>query len=125
MAVGVVYNIDAGQAIMENSSIDVAFTEEPCELSVDNFVITAEAKNVENAEKFMDFIHQPEVYKMILDEFPGVCLNQAALDILDSSYLDNPGSNVEQSEIARANLIGEVGDAVAWYDEVFTKMKTN
>lgn len=125
VAVGIVYNTDAGMSIRENPDIDVAFTEEPCQISMDNFVITANAHNVENAEKFIDFIHRPEIYKMILDEFPSVCLNDAALEILDEEYLDNPGSNVDPSEIARASLIGEVGDAVTWYDEVFTKMKTN
>lgn len=125
VAVGIVYNTDAGMAIKENSDIDVVFTEEPCEISVDNFVITAGASNVENAEKFIDFIHQPEIYKMILNEYPSVCLNDAAMEILESDYLDNPGSNVERSEIERATLIGEVGDAVTWYDEVFTRMKTN
>lgn len=125
VAVGVVYNIDAGMAINENPDIDVVFTEEPCELSMDNFVLTSGAQNVENAMKFMDFVHRPEIYKMILDEFPGVCINDAALEIMDSVYLDNPGSNVEQSEIARANLIEEVGDAVTYYDDVFTKMKAN
>lgn len=125
VAVGVVYNIDAGQAIKTNEDIDVVFTEEPCEISIDNFVITADAQNKENAEKFIDFVMRPDIYKMILDEFPGVCLNDATLELLDESYFDNPGSNVDASEIARANLLGEVGDAVAWYDEVFTKMKTN
>ncbi len=125
VAAGIVYNTDAGMAIQQNPDIDVVFTEEPCAISVDNFVLMANAKNVENAEKFIDFVHQPEIYKMILDEFPSVCINDAALEILDSEYLDNPGSNVEASEIARATLIGDVGDAVAWYDEVFTKMKTN
>ena len=62
---------------------------------------------------------------MILDVFPGVCVNDAALEIMDERYLENPGSNVDQSEIARANLIEEVGDAVTYYDDVFTKMKTN
>ena len=92
---------------------------------MDNFVMTANAQNVENAEKFIDFIHRPEIYKMILDEFPSVCLNDGALELLDEEYLNNPGSNVEASEIERADMIGEVGDAVVWYDEVFTKMKTN
>jgi len=125
VAVGIVYNTDAGMAIKENSDIDVVFTEEPCEISIDNFVITSNAKNVENAEKFIDFVHRPEIYKMILDEFPSVCLNDAALEIMEADYLDNPGSNVDRSEIERANQIEEVGDAVTWYDEVFTKMKTN
>ena len=125
VAVGIVYNIDAGQAIMENEEIDVVFTEEPCEISIDNFVITANAKNKENAEKFIDFVLRPDIYKMILDEFPGVCINDAALDVLDETYFNNPGSNVAPEEIRRANLVGEVGEAVTWYDEVFTKMKTN
>ena len=125
VAVGVVYNIDAGMAINENPDIDVVFTEEPCEMSMDNFVLTSGAQNVENAMKFIDFVHRPDIYKMILDEFPGVCANDAALEIMDSRYLDNPGSNVDQSEIARANLIEEVGDAVTYYDDVFTQMKTN
>ncbi|MCI9680242.1 MAG: spermidine/putrescine ABC transporter substrate-binding protein [Lachnospiraceae bacterium] len=125
VAVGIVYNTDAGMAIKENPDIDVIFTEEPCQISMDNYVMSANAKNVENAEKFLDFIHRPEIYKMMLDEFPSVCLNDAALAIMDGEYLDNPGSNVDASEIARATLIEEVGDAVVWYDEVFTKMKTN
>lgn len=125
VAVGIVYNTDAGMAIKENPDIDVVFTEEPCQISMDNFVMTANAQNVENAEKFIDFIHRPEIYKMILDEFPSVCLNDGALELLDEEYLNNPGSNVEASEIERADMIGEVGDAVVWYDEVFTKMKTN
>ncbi len=125
VAVGIVYNTDAGMAIKENPDIDVVFTEEPCQISMDNYVMSANAKNEENAEKFLDFIHRPEIYKMMLDEFPSVCLNDAALALMDSEYLDNPGSNVDASEIARATLIEEVGDAVTWYDEVFTKMKTN
>lgn len=125
VAVGIVYNIDAGMAIQGNPDIDVVATEEPAQICTDNFVLTSGAKNVENAEKFMNFIHQPEIYKMILKEFPGVCINDAAYKILESDYLDNPASNVDKAEIERANLIGEVGDAVTWYDEVFTKMKTN
>ncbi len=125
VAVGVVYNIDAGQAILANDKIDVVFTEEPCEISIDNFVITSDARNKENAEKFIDFVMRPDIYKMILDEFPGVCLNDATLELLDETYFDNPGSNVDAKEIERANLLEEVGDAVTWYDEVFTKMKTN
>ncbi len=125
VAVGLVYNIDAGQAIEQNDQIDVIYTEEPCELSVDNFVVTANAENKENAERFIDFVHRPDVYKMILDEFPGVCINDAALDLLDDSYFDNAGSNVDGSELDRAHLIGDVGDAAEYYDDVFTKMKTN
>ncbi len=125
VAAGLVYNIDAGQAIKQNDQITVVYTSEPCELSIDNFVISSQAKNKEYAEEFINFVHRPEVYKEILDEFPGVCLNDAAKELMDSSYLDNPGSNVDTSELERAHLIEDVGDAAAYYDDVFTKMKTD
>lgn len=125
VAAGLVYNIDAGQAIKENDQITVVYTTEPCELAIDSFVISAQAKNKEYAEEFINFVHQPEIYKEILDAFPGVCLNDEALKLMDSSYLDNPGSNVDASELERAHLIEDVGDAAAYYDDVFTKMKTD
>lgn len=125
VAAGLVYNLDAGKAIEQNDQIDVVYTTEPCEMSVDNFVITADAKNKTNAEKFIDFIHRPDVYKMILDEFPGVCINDGAYKLLDDTYLNNAGSNIDASEVERAHLIGNVGDAAEYYDDVFTQMKTN
>jgi spermidine/putrescine-binding protein len=123
VAAGLVYNIDAGQAIGENSAIAVVYTTEPCEAAIDNFVITSTAKNKENAETFISFIHRPDIYKMILDEFPGICLNDAAKELLDSDYLDNPGGNVDAKELSRAHFIADIGDAAAYYDEVFTQMK--
>jgi len=125
VAVGIVYNLDAGVAIKENKDIDVVFTQEPCALSIDNFVITSGAKNKENAERFIDFIMRADIYKMILDTYPGVCINDAAKALLDDDYLKNAGSNVDPAQIAKATLIDDVGDAVETYDEVFTQMKTN
>ena len=124
VAAGLVYNIDAGQAIAENDQISVVYTTEPCEAAVDNFVLTSTSKNIENAEAFINFIHRPEIYKMILDEFPGVCLNDAAKELLDSSYFDNAGSNIKTDELGRAHFTQDIGDAAAYYDEVFTKMKS-
>lgn len=124
VAAGLVYNIDAGQAISQNDQITVVYTTEPCEAAVDNFVITSTSKNKEYAEAFINFIHRPDIYKMILDEFPGVCLNTGALKLVGPEYLENPGSNVDQKELGRAHFTQDVGDAAAYYDDVFTKMKS-
>jgi spermidine/putrescine transport system substrate-binding protein len=124
VAAGFVYNIDAGQAISQNDQITVVYTTEPCEAAVDNFVITSTSQHKEYAEAFINFVHRPEIYKKILDEFPGVCLNDAAKELLDSSYLDNAGSNVDTDELARAHFTQDIGDAAAYYDDVFTKMKS-
>lgn len=122
-AVGLVYNMDAGLAMAENKDIDVVKTKEPDELSIDNFVITSGAKHKKEAELFINFIERPDIYKMCLDEYPGGCINKEAYKSLDDDYLNNKGSNVDQEEIKRANLIDDVGDAAEYYDDVFTKMK--
>ena len=91
---------------------------------MDNFVITSTSKHMDYATAFINFVHRPEIYKMILDEFPGVCLNEGALELVGPEYLDNAGSNVDQDELARAHFTQDIGDAAAYYDDVFTKMKS-
>lgn len=123
VAAGIVYNMDAAIAIGENPDIDVVYTEEPCEMSIDNFVLSSQSQNVEAAHKFIDFILRPDVYKMCLDAFPAVCLNDAAKELLDDTYFNNAGANLDEEEITRAHIINDVGDAAEYYDAVFSKMK--
>lgn len=123
VAVGIVYNMDAALAIEENDDISIVTTTEPSEMSIDNFVITKDSKNVENAEKFINYILSPEVYAECLEEFPCVCLNDAALELMDDDFINNPAANVSSEELERAHIIEDVGDAATYYDDAFTQMK--
>lgn len=123
VAAGIVYNTDAALAIGENPDIKVVYTEEPCEISYDNFVLSASSTNQEEAEQFINFIHRPDVYKECLDEFPSICLNEAAYSELDENYKGNPGADCDRTEVERANVISDVGSAASIYDEVFSGMK--
>ena len=123
VAVGIVYNMDAALAIAENDAISVITTTEPDEMSVDNFTISSECENVEAAEAFINFILRPDIYKMCLDAYPCINLNAAAEELLDAAYLENEGSNLDRTEVARAHIIGDVGDAAEYYDAVFSEMK--
>ncbi|MDY3031165.1 MAG: spermidine/putrescine ABC transporter substrate-binding protein [Clostridia bacterium] len=123
VAVGIVYNMDAALAIDENPDIDVIYTEEPCELSVDNFVITANTKNEEAAEKFINFIHEPENYTECLKAYPAISMNEKGFELMDEEYKSNAGANPDKNEVGRAHLIGDVGEAASYYDAVFSAMK--
>lgn len=123
VAAGIVYNMDAAIAISENPAIDVVYTEEPCEMSIDSFVLSSQSQNADAAHQFIDFILRPEVYELCLDEFPAVCLNDAAKELLDDTYFGNAGANLDEDELSRAHLINDVGSAAEYYDEVFAKMK--
>lgn len=123
VAAGIVYNTDAALAINENSDISVVYTEEPCEISFDNFVLSSSSTHRDEAQQFINFIHRPDVYKECLDEYPSLCLNEKAYGELDESYTGNPGADCDKDEIARAHVIGDVGSAAGIYDEVFSGMK--
>lgn len=123
VAAGIVYNMDAALAMAENPDIDVVYTEEPCEISYDNFVLSASSVHQEEAQEFINFIHRPEIYSECLTEFPSVCLNEKAFDEMDDSFKNNKAANCDQNEIARAHVIGDVGSAASIYDEVFSGMK--
>ncbi|MBQ7431990.1 MAG: spermidine/putrescine ABC transporter substrate-binding protein [Lachnospiraceae bacterium] len=123
VAVGIVYNMDAAQAIQENEDINVWYTEEPCELSIDNFVLSSTSQHMDAAYQFIDFIHRPEIYKLCLDEFPAVCLNDGARELLDEEYFGNAGANIKEEALEQAHIIDDVGDAAEYYDAVFARMK--
>lgn len=123
VAAGIVYNMDAALAINENPDIEVVYTQEPCEISYDNFVLSANSKHEAEAEEFISFIHRPDVYKLCLDAYPALCLNAEAYKQLDDEYKANPAADCDKDEIAKAHMIGDVGDAASVYDEVFSGMK--
>ncbi len=123
VAVGLVYNMDAAKALRENKDIKLVQIQEPYEMAYDNFVITAKSKNKEMAQQFINFIHQPEIYKMCLDEYPCVCLNDETLKLMNEEWKKNPAANVDQAEIKRAHVTGDVGNAASFYDDVFAGMK--
>ena len=123
VAAGIVYNMDAALAIDENPDIDIIYTTEPCELSVDNFVMTANTKNEAAAEKFINFIHEPENYAECLKAYPALAMNEKGFELMDEEYKKNAGANPDKSEVERAHLIGDVGEAASDYDAVYSSTK--
>jgi spermidine/putrescine-binding protein len=123
VALGLVYNIDAALAIDENDAIDVIYLDEGYQYSIDSFTISSTSKHVEAAQQFIDFIMRPDVYKMCLEEFPGICLNKGTYELLDEDYLSNAAADIPASELERGHLIEAVGDAASDYDAAYSRMK--
>ena len=106
-----------------NKDIKLVQVKEANEMAYDNFVISAKSKNKEAALKFINFIHQPEIYKKCLEEYPCVCLNKETIKLMDKKWLANPAANVDQAIIEKAHVTGDVGNAASYYDDVFAAMK--
>lgn len=124
VAVGLMYSMDAAMAIEENKDLDVIYTKEPAQKCLDNFVIIKGAKHAKEARLFIDYVLRPENYKKVLDEYYGVCINNGTKKLLDDHYLTNPGANVDQKELKRAEYIDDVKDSASIYDDLYTKLKT-
>jgi len=86
---------------------------------IDSMVILKDSKNYDLAHKFIDFIHRPEIYAEIVDEFGlPATVNAPARRITRNSipmYLE--------PELARTELVEDVGDAYqlytnAWYNSI-------
>ena len=123
VAAGIVYNMDAALAIDENPDIEVVYTEEPCSIAVDNFVLTSTSQKQVEAEKFINFIHDPQNYKICLEAYPAVAMNEKGFDLMGDEYKSNQGANPDKAELERAHLIDDVGEAASYYDAAYSTMK--
>ena len=123
VAGGFVYGGDAAAAIAENPDIVMVDLKENVSLSLDCFAITSEAQHKREAELFIDFVLRPENGKILAESFPYICVNNAAKELLGEDYLNNPACNVSDEQLAKAEFLNDVGEAVTYFDEVFTQLK--
>lgn len=116
------WNAEIALAISENPAMEIVFPEEGTYLFLDNLCIPKGAKNKENAEKFINFILDPENSKVISEEFPYLNPNKAALELLGEEYINNPASNVPSDVIANGEYVMDVGDSLEIYDKMWTEL---
>ncbi|MBP2032895.1 spermidine/putrescine-binding protein [Clostridium algifaecis] len=123
VSVGLVWNAEAALAMKQNKDIQVIFPKEPSSMSLDSFVIPAGSKHKKEAELFINFVLQPKISKMISDVYPYANPNKAAKSLLGKDYINNPASNLPESEIKKGEFLQDIGTSVKYYDSVWTKFK--
>ena len=90
VAVGHIYGGDAAQAMAENKDLEIVMKDEPISLSVDCLVLLKGSKHKKEAELFINFLLRPDVSAMLTEEYPYLCLNNAAKANLSQDILNNP-----------------------------------
>jgi len=86
---------------------------------IDSMVILKDSKNYELAHKFIDFIHRPEIYAEIVDEF-GL---PASVNVPARQIARNSIPMYHESELENTELVEDVGDAYelytnAWFNSI-------
>lgn len=117
---GITYSGDAALAMRENPDVKMVFPEDGLLVWQDSLVIPKGAPHKENAEKFLNFIHEPEVMKDIIMEYPYGTSNVEALKLVPKEVRQEIDF---EDEFKRGELLQEVGEATTLYDRIWTEFK--
>jgi spermidine/putrescine-binding protein len=108
----------------ENPDIDVVFPEEGAYLFMDNWAIPKGAKNYNAAMEFINYMLDSENMAKILEEFPYMCPNSAAVALMGDEYASNLAKNPPSEVIENGEYIKNLDlDTLAVYDQMWTELK--
>lgn len=121
---GGIWTAEIALAQQENDKIKVAYPDEGCMVSIDNWVMPAKAKNVDNALKFIDFMLRADSGKVVCEQYPYVQVNTAAIEEMPQDFIDNPAEN-PPAEVFEGGHVSEAidSDALSIYNDIWTELK--
>lgn len=119
------YGGDIQQIIDENEDAEIVYTlpVEGFAMWEDTMAIPAGADNVQLAEKFINFMHDPEVAAANIDFNYYLCPNTAAYDLLDEELLANEVVFIPKEKMARGEQILDLGEDLAKYVKAWNRVK--
>ncbi len=121
--IGVIWNAEAGLAMNELDNLKVVYPEEGFNISIDNFAMPVNAKNVDNAYKFIDYILRADVMQKIIEEYPYKNLNIKTQELLSDTYLNNIATNVPDDYFKEGIFVKNIDEAIINYDRVWASIK--
>lgn len=106
--------------------LEYVIPEEGTNLWIDSWVIPKNAKNKENAEKWIDFLCRPEIAKQNFEYITYSTPNKGAFDLLDEEIQNNKAvfpdiDSLKDSEVYE--YLGDEADTV--YNDLWKEVKSN
>ncbi len=131
-AVGVIYSGEMLyiQNEVENLGLDYkleyVIPEEGTNLWLDSWVIPKNAKNKENAEKWIDFMCRPEIAKANFEYITYPTPNKGAFDLLDEDLQNNKAVFPDTDSLKNSEVYKYLGDETdTVYNELWKEVKSN
>jgi len=122
---GLVWSAEAAMAKRENPKIQAVFPEEGMYLWQDNFVIPKGSPHKRTAEAFINFILEPEISALLVNERPYTNPNKAAQQFIEKSILEDPVSYPPAEELKKGEYLKDLGEATKLYDRIWSEIKQN
>lgn len=117
------YSGDAMRGIKEDAETYYFIPKEGSQIWVDNLAVCAKAPNRIVAEKFLNFILNPEVGARLADYNQYATPNKAALEHVHPENLANPMIYPPPDVMKRLEFLRDLGKSTWVYDEVWTRVK--
>ena len=122
--IGTVWSGDAAYIYAENQNVDYVIPKEGATIWADTLAIPKGAKNKELAEKFINFLFEPEVSVKNYEAIGYSNPNEAAYPLHSEEYRSNKMIFLDPADIARAEWLVDVGDMLQEYDRYWTELKS-
>jgi len=106
-----------------NPDLSVCYPKEGLGFGIDCMLIPVNAPHPKNAEMFLNFMMQPEIAANCAMVQAYMNPNLAAEQFLPEGYLNNPVLFIPQEKLGTPEIIHDVGEAEAIYQEIWTEFK--
>jgi len=109
-ALAVMWSGDAQYAIDLNEDLAYAIPNEGSNVWVDCMVIPKNAKNKENAEKFIDFLCRPDIAQKNCEYIWYSSPNSGAIELMGEDYTSNTTMNPAPEKLAICEYFNDIND---------------
>lgn len=113
-AIGVIYSGEAIYTQRENPDLEYVIPKEGSNVWIDSWVIAKDAQNIENAEKWIDFMCRPDIALLNFEYITYSTPNEAARELIEDEDIKN--SPIAFPDLSQYNnmetfhYLGEEGD---------------
>ncbi len=123
VALGIVWAGEGAILLNEDQKFKWIIPAEGAHLFVDSLAIPTSAKQVRNAELFINYVLRPEVSAKISEVFPYLNPNVAARELLTPAQRNNPASFPTADQLANMQTFKDIGEQASKIDELVTSLK--
>ena len=121
--IGMIWNGEAVMGAEDMPSLTYIYPQEGAIVWFDSFVIPKNAKNVEAAHKFIDFMLRPEIAAEISTEIGYATPNLPARELLDEEVKSDRAVYPTAEDMVNAEVQEDVGEALLVYEKFWELLK--
>ncbi|MDU4694192.1 MAG: spermidine/putrescine ABC transporter substrate-binding protein [Paenibacillus sp.] len=122
--IATVWSGDASYIAQDNPDVAYVVPKEGGTIWSDNYAIPKDSKHKELAEKFINFMLDPEVSAKNYESIGYSDPNTKATEFHSEEYRNDKMINLSEDELSRTEWLGDVGDKLQLYDRFWTELKS-